>query len=68
MNLPVGSIETTLPEKYPDKSTELIFYCMKGTRSQQALEKARKLGYTTVYSFGKIDDWTHEFEGTDVQK
>ena len=68
VNLPVGSIETTLPEKYPGKSTELIFYCMKGTRSQQALEKARKLGYTTVYSFGKIDDWTHEFEGTDVQK
>lgn len=67
VNLPVGSIETTLPAKYPDKNTELIFYCVKGTRSQKALEKVRALGYTNVYSLGKIDDWTHEFEGTDVK-
>ena len=51
----------------PKRLVEVDLYNV-AARSQQALEKARKLGYTTVYSFGKIDDWTHEFEGTDVQK
>lgn len=66
INMPLGSIETILPEQVPEQSTELIFYCTKGVRSQTALEKARELGYTSVYSLGAIENWTHEFEGTDV--
>lgn len=62
VHIPLETVESTLPTLYPDKSTELIFYCTKGVRSQTALEKARDLGYTTVYCLGAMDKWTHDFE------
>ncbi|MGI6263974.1 MAG: rhodanese-like domain-containing protein [Acutalibacteraceae bacterium] len=66
INLPVGSVEQTLPGAVPDKNTQIIFYCAKGVRAQTALEKARTMGYTQVYSLGGVDDWEYEFEGTEV--
>lgn len=62
VHISLDAVETSLPALYPDKSTELIFYCTKGVRSQTALETAQKLGYTTVYSLGAMDKWTHGFE------
>lgn len=62
VNIPLETVETALPTLYPDKDTELIFYCTKGVRSQTALEKAQELGYTTVYCLGAMDKWTHAFE------
>lgn len=67
VNIPLDKIESTLGSQYPDKQTELIFYCSKGVRSQTALEQAREMGYETVYSLGAMDNWTHEVEGTDAQ-
>lgn len=66
VNIPLDQIDGALTAQYPDKSTELIFYCSKGVRSQTALEKAREMGYQTVYSLGAMDNWTHDFDGTDA--
>lgn len=64
VNIPLDKIDSLLTTEAPDKKTELIFYCTKGVRSQTALEKAREMGYETVYSLGAMDNWTHEFAGS----
>lgn len=62
LHIPVDKIETALETAVPDKSKELIFYCAKGVRAQQALEKALQLGYEKVYNLGGINDWPYEKE------
>lgn len=62
MSLPLGELSDTLPERLPDRSATLIFYCTKGMRSQAAVEQAQALGYTDVYSLGAMDDWPYAFE------
>lgn len=66
VNIPLDQIDAVLATQVPDKKTELIFYCSKGVRSQTALEKAREMGYQTVYSLGAMSNWTHDFDGTEA--
>ena len=42
------------------KDKPIALYCRSGNRSKQASEKMVKLGYTNVYEFGGIIDWTGE--------
>ena len=42
----------------PDKEQLILVYCRSGNRSKQASEKLAALGYTNVYEFGGIIDWT----------
>lgn len=35
-------------------------YCRSGNRSKQAAQKLFDMGYTNVYEFGDIIDWTGE--------
>lgn len=65
VNLPVGQVETLLPQQYPDLQTELIFYCSAGQRSQTALQAAKRLGYSRVYNLGKLSDWPYETQGNE---
>ena len=53
VNITVDTIEEGLAVY--DTDTVLIFYCSAGTRAQAALEKAKELGYTNVYTLGSID-------------
>ena len=39
-----------------------MVYCRSGNRSAQAAEKLIKMGYTNVYDFGGIKNWTYETE------
>ena len=41
----------------------ILVYCRSGNRSKQASEKLVKLGYTNIYEFGGINDWTGETVG-----
>ena len=41
-----------------DKSRPLMVYCRSGNRSKQAAQKLFNLGYTNVYEFGGIINWT----------
>lgn len=56
--IPNESIGETQPEELPNLDQILLIYCRSGNRSKQAAEKLARLGYTQVYEFGGILDWT----------
>lgn len=58
INIPVETI-TAAPTELSDKEKTLLIYCRSGNRSAQASEKLAELGYTNVYDFGGIIDWTY---------
>ncbi len=41
-----------------DTNSVIIVYCRSGNRSSQAANKLLELGYTKVYDFGSIDNWS----------
>ena len=56
-----------LKDNYEQVATETLqkdkpvaLYCRSGNRSKQASEKLAALGYTNIYEFGGINDWTGE--------
>ena len=48
------------PENLPDLNQILLVYCRSGRRSKEAAEKLARLGYTHIYEFGGILEWTGE--------
>ena len=60
--VPNETIGTEEIEELPDKEQMILVYCRSGNRSKQAAEKLAKLGYTNIYEFGGINDWTGEVE------
>lgn len=44
----------------PDKEQMILVYCRSGNRSKQAAQKLADMGYTNIYEFGGINDWTGE--------
>lgn len=60
--VPNETIGTEEIEELPDKEQMILIYCRSGNRSKQAAEKLVKLGYTNIYEFGGINDWTGEVE------
>ena len=60
--IPNESIGTEQPEDLPDLNQVILVYCRSGNRSKQAAQKLFDMGYTNVYEFGGIIDWTGEIE------
>lgn len=61
--LPVGMIdEDTAAGIIPEKDTVVLVYCRSGNRSKTASASLAELGYTQVYEFGGINDWSYEIE------
>lgn len=60
--LPVNTIGDKMPEELPDKDATLLIYCRSGNRSRTAALKLIELGYTAVYDFGGISDWSYDIE------
>lgn len=58
--IPNESIGTEQPEELPDLDEIILIYCRSGNRSKQAAQKLFDMGYTNVYEFGGIIDWTGE--------
>ncbi|MBQ3974430.1 MAG: rhodanese-like domain-containing protein, partial [Lachnospiraceae bacterium] len=58
--IPNETIEEEAPAELPDPDQIILIYCRSGNRSRQAAEKLASLGYTNVYEFGGINDWTGE--------
>ena len=58
--LPNESIGAERPSLLPDNDQIILVYCRSGRRSKQAADKLVALGYTRVYDFGGILDWTGE--------
>ena len=60
INIPNETIGSGEVAELPDKNQLVFVYCRSGNRSKQASEKLAALGYTKVYEFGGINDWTGE--------
>ena len=58
--IPNESIGTERPEALPDLDQIILVYCRSGNRSKQAAQKLADMGYTNVYEFGGIIDWTED--------
>ena len=58
--IPNESIGTERPLQLPDPDQIILVYCRSGRRSKEAAQKLFDMGYTHVYEFGGIIDWTGE--------
>ena len=58
--IPNESIGTERPEQLPNLDQVILIYCRSGNRSKQAAQKLFDMGYTNIYEFGGINDWTGE--------
>ena len=58
--IPNESIGTEQPEQLPDKNQIILIYCRSGRRSKEAAQKLANMGYTNIYEFEGIIDWTGE--------
>lgn len=60
--IPNETIGDTPPAELAVKNAKILVYCRSGNRSAQAAKKLVDMGYTDVYDFGGITDWTFEIE------
>ena len=60
INIPNETIGDTAISELPRKEQKIFVYCRSGNRSKQASEKLAASGYTNVYEFGGINEWTGE--------
>ena len=58
--IPNESIGTEQPKELPDLDQIILIYCRSGRRSKDASQKLADMGYTHIYEFGGIIDWTGE--------
>ena len=58
--IPNESIDTEQPKELPDLDQIILVYCRSGRRSIEAAQKLADMGYTHIYEFGGIIDWTGE--------
>lgn len=57
--IPNETIKDQQPALLPDKDATILIYCRSGNRSKQASDKLIEMGYTNIYDFGGIIDWTY---------
>lgn len=60
INIPNETIGDAAISELPRKEQKIFVYCRSGNRSKQASEKLAASGYTNVYEFGGINEWTGE--------
>lgn len=65
--IPNESIGSEELEELPDKDAVLLIYCRTGNRSKKASDKLIELGYTKIYDFGGIVDWSYETESSEAE-
>ena len=65
--VPIEDVRGGKLSKLPDKDAMILVYCWTGRRAEDAAELLIKRGYTKVYEFGGLVDWTGAIEGDEVQ-
>mgnify|MGYP003431956767 FL=1 len=68
INIPNETIGSEEIAELPDKNQLILVYCRSGNRSKQASNKLAALGYTNIYEFGGINDWTGETVSEETEK
>ena len=58
--IPHLEIRERAPDELPGKDAIILVYCRSGVRSAAAANELIEMGYTNVYDFGGILDWTYE--------
>ena len=58
--IPYDEIAQRAEAELKDKNAVILIYCRSGRRSEIAANALVELGYTQVYDFGGINDWTYE--------
>lgn len=58
--IPNESIGTEKPKELPNLDQIILIYCRSGRRSKEASQKLADMGYTHIFEFGGIIDWTGE--------
>jgi len=48
IHIPLKQVGELLPQRIPDKSARILFYCNTSTRARMAAETAQAAGYTNV--------------------
>ncbi|MCL2513323.1 MAG: rhodanese-like domain-containing protein [Oscillospiraceae bacterium] len=61
--IPDYEIKGRAEAELPDKDALILVYCRSGRRSANAAYDLIDMGYTNVYDFGGIIDWTYETAG-----
>lgn len=62
--IPNESIGTEKPVELPNLDQIILVYCRSGRRSKEAAQKLFDIGYTNIYEFGGIIDWTGDIVKT----
>lgn len=63
INIPLGELETRLPEVEKDKSRVMLLHCLSGGRSSAAVYKLKAMGYQNVFNlggYGRAQSIAHE--------
>ncbi len=66
--LPIDEIKKGNFSPLTDKNQKILIYCWTGRRAENAAAILVENGYTNVFEFGGIVDWTGAVEGTEVAK
>ena len=56
--IPNETITSEKPDELSDPDQTILIYCRSGRRSKEAAQKLADMGYTNIYEFGGIIDWT----------
>lgn len=56
---PLGNLENDIANHADSKDDTILIYCRSGNRSRTATNILVEQGYTNVYDFGGIIDWTY---------
>ncbi|MCL2436530.1 MAG: rhodanese-like domain-containing protein [Clostridiales bacterium] len=59
MLIPSQEISARAESELPDKDMIILVYCRSGNRSAAAARTLVRMGYTNVYDFGGINDWSY---------
>ncbi len=52
INIPLGDIEVSLPNRAKNKQQVLLLHCQSGMRSALAVKKVKALGYANAFNLG----------------
>ena len=66
--VPIADIREGKLDLLPDKEQILLIYCRTGRRAEDAASLLASRGYTNVYEFGGIVNWTGDVEGNEANE
>lgn len=54
VNLPLDSLATAVPGRFPDRNQVFLIHCLSGGRSLMGCRTLKGLGYTQVHNLGSL--------------